>query len=116
MAAKRKEFDQRMFEQLCAIQCTELEICAVLDCDHKTLERWCHRVYHRNFSEIAKEKRALGTMNLRRYQFKQAERNVTMAIWLGKQYLGQTEKLQTSIDGADSGFKIEVVHDIPKGE
>ena len=28
-------------------------------------------------------------ISLRRSQFKLAEKNATMAIWLGKQYLGQ---------------------------
>ena len=34
-------------------------------------------------------------MSLRRQQFKSAEAgNVTMQIWLGKQYLGQTDKVE----------------------
>ena len=31
-----------------------------------------------------------------------AENNATMAIWLGKQYLGQTDKPEESIDAEDT--------------
>ena len=34
-------------------------------------------------------------MSLRRNQFKLSETNVTMAIFLGKQYLGQSDKIET---------------------
>lgn len=44
------------------------------------------------FSDVYKRLSVKGKISLRRYQFQQAEKNVTMAIWLGKQYLGQTEK------------------------
>lgn len=108
-----KKIDQQAFEQLCLIQCTESEICAVFDCDPTTLNNWCKKTYKRTFIEVAKEKRQVGLMSLRRFQFKQAERNTTMAIWLGKQYLGQTEKVQTTLDTTGGGLKIEVVHDVP---
>ena len=44
------------------------------------------------FSDVYKRLSVKGKISLRRYQFQQAEKNTTMAIWLGKQYLGQTEK------------------------
>lgn len=37
-----------------------------------------------------------GFVSLRRKQFAMAEKNPTMAIWLGKQYLGQSDK--SSVD------------------
>lgn len=44
------------------------------------------------FSDVYKKYSAKGKISLRRYQFQQAEKSTAMAIWLGKQYLGQTEK------------------------
>jgi len=42
---------------------------------------------------ILDEGLALGRMSIRRQQFKLlADGNVTMAIWLGKQYLGQRDQ------------------------
>lgn len=83
----------KQFETLCAIQCTEEEICAVLDVDDKSLTRFCKDEYNMSFSEIFKLKRQNGKASLRRTQWQMAEKNVTMAIWLGKQYLGQSEKI-----------------------
>ena len=33
-------------------------------------------------------------MSLRRIQYKLAEKNATMALWLGKQYLGQKDTFE----------------------
>lgn len=92
MARPQKEINQKQFESLCAIQCTEEEICAVLGVSDKTLDRWCHKTYKQSFSVVFREKRQGGKASLRRNQWKQAEHNPTMAIWLGKQYLGQKDK------------------------
>lgn len=97
MGRPRKEIDQKEFEKLCELQCTEDEICAWFDVTDKTLNSWCKRTYKANFSEVFAQKRGKGKIALRRYQFQQAKKSATMAIWLGKQYLGQTDqmKLQT---------------------
>ncbi len=89
--AKEKERFKAQFEGLCRIQCTEEEICGVLNCDDATLCRWCKTVYGRTFADVYKEKRQGGKASLRRQQFKIAETNATMSIWLGKQYLGQSD-------------------------
>lgn len=94
----KKEIDQRQFEQLCQIQCTETEICGWFGVSDKTLTRWCKETYFNeygegmSFSEVFAEKRSAGKISLRRFQFQQAEKSPAMAIWLGKQYLGQVEK------------------------
>lgn len=43
------------------------------------------------FAEVFKQKRTIGRISLRRAQNRLAMRNATMAIWLGKQWLGQTD-------------------------
>lgn len=90
-----KEINQRQFEILCSIQCTEEEICSVLGVDEATLIKWCKATYGETFSKIFKTKKLGGKASLRRMQWKLAEKNVTMSIWLGKQYLGQSEQIQT---------------------
>lgn len=91
MARPHKEIDKKQFEQLCGLQCTLSEICGWFGVTDKTLDSWCRRQYHANFSEVFKEKRGLGKISLRRSQWKLAEKNANMAIWLGKQYLGQSD-------------------------
>ena len=84
--------DQELFEKLCALQCTLDEIAGVLSCSADTVERWCVRTYGESFAESFKKHSAEGKMSLRRMQFRLAEKSAAMAIWLGKQYLGQRDK------------------------
>lgn len=90
----RKEISQHQFEQLCAMQCTESEIAAFFDCDISTLQAWCKRTYKEGFTDVSKKKREVGNISLRRMQFKHAEKSASMAIFLGKQYLGQRDQIQ----------------------
>lgn len=86
------QIDQRQFEALCAIQCTEEEICSVIGVDEATLIKWCKATYGETFSKVYKIKKLGGKASLRRMQWKLAEKSAPVAIWLGKQYLGQYEK------------------------
>lgn len=89
-----KEFDKELFEQLCGIMCTEEEICGIFKTTDKTLANWCQRTYGLNFSEAHKRYSAQGKLSLRRYQFKLAQKNAAMAIFLGKNYLGQRDEVE----------------------
>ena len=106
MARPRKEIDMTQFEKLCALQCTMSEICSFFEITDKTLNKLCQDHYGESFSVVYKSKSEMGKISLRRYQFRLAEHNVSMAIFLGKQWLGQTEKVETSIE------RIEVVSDV----
>ena len=94
MARPRKEIDKEEFEKLCALQCTYTEICAWFDVTDKTLNTWCKRVYDMSFSEIFAIKREKGKISLRRSQFQLAQKNAPMAIFLGKNYLGQRDSIE----------------------
>ena len=84
-----REFEQ--FEALCKIQFSKADICAVMDVSEKTLDRIVKGRYRETFEEIQTRYRSFGKASLLRAQFKLAERNPSMAIWLGKQYLGQRD-------------------------
>lgn len=102
----KKEINQKQFEKLCAIQCTQEEICGVFDIDIKTLSAWCKRTYKKTFSQIFSEKRANGRASLRRSQWLAATNklNPSMLIWLGKQYLGQSEMPEESPEEVEDNF------------
>ena len=93
MGRPRKEIDKAQFEKLCMLQCTLDEVCSYFNCEDDTLNRWCKETYGSTFSDVFKKKRGLGRISLRRYQFQLAEHNPTMAIWLGKQWLGQRDEV-----------------------
>lgn len=92
----RKKLDKELFERLCSIMCTQEEICGVFGITDKTLTRWCKETYNKNFSEAYKMLSADGKISLRRKQFKLADKSPAMAIFLGKQYLGQKDNVEES--------------------
>lgn len=96
-----KEIDQKQFENLCGLQCTLEEICGWFDVTDKTLDSWCKRTYNANFSEVFKQKRGAGKISLRRSQWRLAEKNATMAIFLGKQFLGQRDNVDVNVTNKD---------------
>ena len=98
MARPRKEIDQKQFENLCGLQCTLEEICGWFGVTDKTLNSWCKRTYSKSFSEVFRQKRSTGKISLRRSQWKLAEKNANMAIWLGKQYLGQKDIVEVGVE------------------
>lgn len=92
MARPKKEINQEIFENLCQINCTEEEVCAVLSVTDKTLARWCKETYQESFSEVYKRFAQSGKTSLRRAMWKNALKgNTTMQIWLSKNVLGMKE-------------------------
>lgn len=92
----KKEIDQTQFEKLCAICCTQKEIADFFDCSIDTINRWCKRTYKLTFADTYEKKSAPGKISLRRWQFKAAEAgNTSLLIFLGKQYLGQSDRVET---------------------
>ena len=94
MARPKIEIDRKQFESLCELQCTLNEIATFFNCSPDTVERWCLREYKSSFADIFLIKRGEGKISLRRAQFELAKKSATMAIWLGKQYLGQKDVMQ----------------------
>jgi hypothetical protein len=88
------EIDEDLILNLAQIQCTFEEIAAVVGCSTKTLQR--------NYVHLIEKGREVGKMSLRRSQFAAAHGgNSVMLIWLGKQHLGQTDKITTTVKTRD---------------
>ena len=99
------------FESLCGLQCTLEEIAGFFHCSEDTIERWVSDTYkdedgkRLTFAEVFRQKRGIGKISLRRHQFRLAQRNAAMAIFLGKQYLGQTDAgASVAATTTDDGF------------
>lgn len=81
---------ERVVEDLAEMQCTAKEIASVLGVHEDTIRT--------RFSAPYKRGRETGKSSIRRVQWEIAKTitgpgAATMAIWLGKQYLGQTDKI-----------------------
>lgn len=86
MVMPLKPIDRNQVHKLAAMFCTDEEIADFFDCAESTLKR--------RFREELKRGRSVGKMSLKRKQYDQAMGgNTAMLIWLGKQYLGQRDKV-----------------------
>ena len=82
----KKPIDLELVEKLAHIQCTYSEIASTLSVSVDTLTR------NRDFAATYKRGAESGRKSLRRMQFESANKgNIAMQIWLGKQYLGQSD-------------------------
>ena len=87
------EIDWDQVDEMCRIHCTGEEQAAVLGIDYDTLNRACKREQGLSFTEYFKQKSASGKMSLRRRQYTKAMvGDNTQLIWLGKNWLGQSDQ------------------------
>ena len=108
---KPANIDLAELERLCAMQCTDEEIAHWFSVTTKTIER---RRKEPEFAEVMERGKAKGRISLRRQQLKLLEAgNATMGVWLGKQYLGQTDEIRHDV--SFQGFALMLPRD-PVGQ
>lgn len=94
--------------EMCKINCTRDEVCAVFGFSEETLNRRLAERGEVNFASLYKKYSGHGKVSLRRLQCKSAEQgSVPMQIWLGKQWLGQRDTPEQST-GDDKPIEINV--------
>ena len=87
--ARPKKFNIKPaeIEKLASYGCSNTEIAEFYGCDESLIRK--------SFSEYLTKGRAKGKIRLRQLQWKSAEKgNVSMQIFLGKNILGQKDKLE----------------------
>jgi hypothetical protein len=100
----RKEFDEKDFKILeTAIIWGSEQYCAdKLDVSIPTLKTRIEEHYNIGFLQLKEQKRAEVKNNLRLKQYEIAMKgNVSMLIWLGKNELGQSDKMDTTNTNID---------------
>lgn len=93
MARPRKDFDWNEVDKLCAIHCTRREIADWFDMSEDTVDRRCQEEHGVSFAAYYEQKKSPGKISLRRKQYQKAmDGDTSMLIWLGKNWLDQTDK------------------------
>jgi hypothetical protein len=82
--------NQKQFETMCTLQCPIEEICEYFTCTVDDLDLWCLASYGLNLTKMHLKGKSKGRIQIRSIQRNLARRNATLAVWLGRQYLGQT--------------------------
>jgi hypothetical protein len=84
------EVNREQVIKLAMLQCSFEEIAAFFGCNKSTISR--------RFREDVENGRTQGKASLRRKQYEMAMNgNISMLIWLGKNYLDQSEKVDANL-------------------
>ena len=107
------DFSPKILDQikdLASYMCSKAEIGKIIGCSESTLQR----------NQLAQEAYELGVAqakkNIRKTQFDIATKlnSSIMAMWLGKVYLGQTDKIQNTDDNVPLPIYDIIEHEEPK--
>lgn len=100
----KKEFDKKTFQDLVGLGCTQEEICWFFrdetgkSANIDTLTRWCKREFDMTFQEYFRQNGCIALkIQLRRNQMNLSKSSAAMAIFLGKNLLGQTDKVEQTV-------------------
>lgn len=103
------EIDLAELEKLAGLACTVDDIAAWFGCSRNTILRRLADDKRPEFRHAWECGRGKGRVSLRRSQFKLAEKNATMAIWLGKQLLGQKDERFFNVKTIDHMSEAEIL-------
>jgi hypothetical protein len=103
----RIEVNWEIFETACKLMATKEEILNLLNIKEMTLDRRIKEKYQDTFEGVLKKLSGNTKLSLRRFQFQLAEKNVAMAIWLGKQYLDQKDTIEKDENKVDITVKFD---------
>ena len=87
----QKSVDWGIFEKLCPLQCTQAEMAGILGVERNTLGLKVREHYGEDYTAVYERLGAAGKVSVRRNQFVLSKTNAVMAIWLGKNWLGQRD-------------------------
>lgn len=103
---KLKEFDKKTFVDLIGLGCDVDEIRWFFrdetgkPANIDTLSRWCVREFGVNFQEYKRQNGGMALrIKLRQNQLRLSEKSAAMCIFLGKNYLGQSDS--TPVDNKE---------------
>lgn len=101
-----------VFDGLCENFCTLGEIAGFFKVSEDTIQRAVKRTHGVTFEKYFKIASAPGAVSVKRAQFRAAVGgNVLAQIWIGKQYLGQRDQPQPSVEDDEKKKAQEAIQD-----
>lgn len=113
MARPAADIDWKKVDKYLQAHCDGVGIAGLLGIHPNTLYLACEKEHKISFSEYSAQKKSEGKELLKAKQFETAmSGNVSMQIWLGKQYLSQRDK--TDVEQSGTTTQINVIVDSPE--
>lgn len=106
------ELGEEFISKLAGIMCTDEEIAAMMSDRYESIsvDTLTNENNKATFTECKLKGQATGKASLRRNQFRLSESNAAMAIFLGKNWLGQTDKIETKTElGGDGSIVFNIM-------
>src|SRR5271170_8447912 len=93
-------------ENLSRLNCTMDELAAYFGVDVRTVQLRAQK--EPKFREAIEHGQAIGRLSIRRHQIRLLEQgNPAISIWLGKQLLGQRDRLEAEVTMKDGDMTLE---------
>lgn len=103
MARPKAVIDWSKVDFYLRAHCDGVGIAGILGVSPDTLYRACQEEHKIGFADYSAQKKSEGKELLRATQFQLAiEKDKTMLVWLGKQYLGQRDKSESYNENSDT--------------
>jgi DNA-binding NarL/FixJ family response regulator len=100
MARPKLDIKGEEVQKLASFGCTNVEIADFFNCNEATIRK--------SYSEYLTKGRSMKKLRLRQIQWKIAENgNAAMAIWLGKNELGQSDSGNIADDNQPLPFSVD---------
>ena len=96
------------------LQASREEVAGSFRVSIDTLDRRLEEHFGLNYAALRKRCEGEAKLSLRRYQFALAEKNTSMAIWLGKQWLGQKDHEDSKAGTPANDSLLALVQDLLK--
>lgn len=107
----RIDFDWKVLDSILQFGATLIDCSEMLKVSEDTIQKRIRELHDLKFSEYRNRKMSRMRVRLLQRQFDSAmSGNTALLIWLGKQHLGQSDKLDTSLDTS------QIQINISKGE
>ena len=104
----KKKIDWDEVDSYLNAQCNGTEIAGIIGMHPNTLYNQCKEKYNITFTDYSRQKKNQGIEMLKAKQYNMAMNgNTSMAIWLGKQHLNQSENGIKEVDKDNS--KLEII-------
>lgn len=101
-----KEFDWKVLDSILQFGANLIDCSELLDVSDDTIQRKIRSEHGCTFSEYRTKKMGRMRVKLLQKQYEMAQNgNVALLIWLGKQHLGQTDKVVQEIQEVNLEFK-----------
>ena len=98
MARKRIDIDFTQMDKLLAMQATLKEVAFYFNCSEDTVERATKREKGMTFEQYRDIKKQGGLISLRRNIWQMSAKVPSVAIFLSKNYLGLTDKVENEVN------------------